>query len=31
MSAFFCRPKMCYNVNMREVLACLRRWRFELY
>ena len=27
----FCRPKMCYNVNMREVLAYLRRWRFELY
>lgn len=21
----FCRPKMCYNVINREVLACLRR------
>ncbi len=27
----FCRLKMCYNVIVREVLAYLRRWRFELY
>ena len=27
----FCRPKMCYNVIMKEVLDYLRRWGFELY